>query len=361
MGFYRCSLFAAFDGDEWWAAGLRAGGVSVGRELEVWAESWPLAGEFRISRGAVTEVVVVVVRLVQVGIEGLGEARPYGRFGESVASVMAQIESARSAIEAGMGRVELLEVLPAGAARNALDCALWDLEARLAGRPVWQLAGLAEPGPVTTAFTLSLADPESMGEAARRNADRPLLKLKLGGGPDLERVRAVRAAAPEPRIMVDANEGWTVERYLELTPRLAELGVELIEQPLPEEHDEVLARLDRPVAICADESCRDRATLHRLVGRYDLINIKLDKTGGLTEALALREAALAAGFGVMVGSMVATSLSAAPAFLVAQGASVVDLDGPLLLVKDRQPGMRYQGSSMSLPRERSWGDGKSTS
>ncbi len=329
------------------------------RGLTIRRESWPVAGEFRISRGAITAVEVVVVEIDQDGVIGWGEARPYSRFGESPATVTEQLRALAREIERGMSRSELAAVLPAGAARNALDCALWDLEAGLAGRPVAQLAGLGRPEPVVTAFTLSLASPEAMGEAAKRSARRPLLKLKLGGGPDLERVRAVRDGAPEARIIIDANEAWTVETYLDAAPALASLGVELIEQPLAEGDDAVLDRLPRPVPVCADESCRDRGSLARLRGRYDLINIKLDKAGGLTEALALREAARRAGLKVMVGSMVATSLAVAPAVLVAQGAPVVDLDGPLLLARDREPGLLYEGSTLGPPGRDLWGHGRS--
>jgi len=312
------------------------------------AESWPVAGEFRISRGAVTSVEVVVVEIEQHGVTGRGECRPYSRSGETVDEVLAQIERVVPEIAASMDRAALQSALPPGAARNALDCALWDLRARLTGTPVWRLAGLAEPGPVTTAYTLSLAEPDVMGRAARDNAHRPLLKLKLDGGPDLERVEAVRAAAPRARIIVDANEGWTVERYLELCSPLGALGVELIEQPLPEGDDGALADLPRPVPVCADESCRDRATLSRLAGLYDAVNIKLDKAGGLTEALALRHEAETAGLRIMVGMMVATSLAVAPALLVAQGVAVADLDGPLLLARDRAGGVVY-AESRALP------------
>lgn len=325
------------------------------RRLSIRRESWPVAGEFRISRGSVTSVDVVVAEIREGGVLGRGEARPYPRLGESLEQVMRRVEAARPDIEAGMQRGDLLDALPPGAARNAIDCALWDLEARLRGEPAWRLAGVGRPGPLTTAFTLSLSDPKAMGAAAEVQAKRPLLKLKLDGGEDLERVRAVRAAAPNARIIVDANEAWTVSRYLALTPELARLGVEIIEQPLPEGRDGPLAELPRPVKVCADESCHDRASLDRLVGLYDMVNIKLDKAGGLTEAFALRRAAEAAGFGIMVGMMVATSLAVAPAVLVAQGAACVDLDGPLLLAKDRPGGALYEGSTLRLTDGELWG------
>ncbi len=242
-----------------------------------------------------------------------------------------------------------------GLARNALDCALWDLEAKLAGRRVWQLAGLPEPGPEVTAYTLSLDAPEAMRAAAARNAHRPLLKIKLGGEGDLARLEAVREGAPGARIIVDANEGWTPEMYTALAPELLRLGVGLVEQPLPAGADAALSEMARPLPVCADESCHDRASLAGLPGRYDMVNIKLDKTGGLTEALALRDAARVAGLGVMVGCMVGTSLAMAPAVLVAQGAAVTDLDGPLLLARDRVPGLRYDERGVHPAAPELWG------
>ncbi len=325
------------------------------RRLSVRLESWPVAGEFRISRGAVKEVEVVVAEISVGDVIGRGEARPYSRFGETSESVLRQMDLSRPEIEGGMKRSELAESLPPGAARNALDCALWDLESRLRGEPVWRFAGLARPGPLTTAYTLSLGTPEAMGHAAEKNSDKALLKLKLDGGEDLERVGAVRDAAPGARIIIDANEAWTADRYDQLVPGMAELGVELIEQPLREGHDEALADLPRPVKVCADESCHDRPSLEGLVGRYDVINIKLDKAGGLTEALALRRTAEGLGFGIMVGMMVATSLAVAPASLVAQGVPFVDLDGPLLLARDREGGARYEGSTLQGFAGELWG------
>jgi L-alanine-DL-glutamate epimerase-like enolase superfamily enzyme len=273
---------------------------------------------------------------------------PYRRYRETAEGVMAAMAAAARDVADGADRSRLQALLPPGAARNALDCALWDLEARREGLPAWELAGLAAPAPVTTCFTISLDAPAAMGARARANAGRPLLKIKLGAGrDDLARLQAVRAGAPQARLVVDANEGWGLDDYLRLAPRLAELGVEVIEQPLPEGRDEALAEVARPVPVCADESCHDRASLAALHGRYDLVNVKLDKAGGLTEALALRAAAVEAGFGIMVGMMVSTSLSVAPALLVAQGARVVDLDGPLLLARDRPGGMTYEGSTLS--------------
>ncbi|WP_119168533.1 N-acetyl-D-Glu racemase DgcA [Algihabitans albus] len=324
--------------------------------LTVRRESFPTRGSFTISRGSRTAVEVVLVELAAAGRTGRGECVPYARYGESVEGVVAAIEGLRGVLEAGdLDRRGLQEALPAGAARNALDCAFWDLEAKQAGRRVWQLAGLAEPGALTTAYTLSLDTPEAMGAAAAANAGRPLLKLKLAGPEDLARVEAVRAGAPASKLVVDANEGWDAESYGRLAPELARLGVTLVEQPLPAGADEALAALPRPVPLCADESCHDRSSLPQLRGRYDMVNVKLDKTGGLTEALALVAEAEAAGFGVMVGCMLATSLAMAPATLPAQRAQVVDLDGPLLLAEDRDPPLRIDGSVIQPPAPELWG------
>jgi len=266
--------------------------------------------------------------------------------------VVAQIASVPAE---GLTRTRLQTLLPAGAARNALDCALWDLEAKRSGRRVWQLAALPEPGPVMTAYTLTLDTPEKMGAAARENALRPLLKLKLSGAGDLDRVRAVRVNAPNAALIIDANEGWSVEDYRLLAPKLAGLGVTMIEQPFPAGDDGALAELPRPVPVCADEPCHTGDDLARLVGCYDAVNIKLDKSGGLTEALSMRSAARALGLKLMVGCMVATSLSMAPAQLLAQDADWADLDGPLLLAEDRSPGLLYRGSTVFPPEAALWG------
>jgi len=323
--------------------------------LTVRCESWPIRGTFTISRGSKTTADVVVVELSRDGRVGCGEAVPYGRYGETMQSVLDQIESLHGALAEGLDRQGLQALLPAGAARNAVDLAFWDLECKLSGRRHWQLAGLPEPGPVTTAFTLSLDTVEVMGRKAAENSKRPLLKLKLAGPDDLDRVAAVRRNAPAARIVVDANEGWTVEQYSALAPRLKDLGVEMIEQPLPAGNDAALADVERPVPVCADESCHDTATLAGLKGRYDMVNIKLDKTGGLTEALKLKEAAEAAGYGIMVGCMLATSLAMAPGVLLAQGVPVVDLDGPLLLARDRDPALKIEGSLIYPPAAALWG------
>lgn len=319
--------------------------------LSVTRERFALAEVFAISRGSKTEAEVLTARAFDRGCTGAGECVPYARYGESLDSVAAEIEG----LPDGIGRHDLQDALPAGAARNAADCALWDLQAKITGAPVWRLAGMPRPRPVTTAFTLSLGAPDAMEAAARKNAHRPLLKVKLGTEADMPRLEAVRRGAPGARIVVDANEGWTAEVYGDLAPHLARLGVALVEQPLPAGADETLGEIERPVPVCADESCHDRSSLAGLEGKYDMVNIKLDKTGGLTEALALRDAAREAGFAVMVGSMVGTSLAMAPALLVAQGADVVDLDGPLLLAEDRAHPLRYEGSTVYPPGAELWG------
>lgn len=324
-------------------------------ELVVRVESWPIRGRFAISRGAKTAAEVVLVELADGDYKGYGECVPYARYGESPDSVVQQIESLRPAIQRGMGRLQLQSRLAPGAARNALDCAFWDLQAKTSRQRVWELLGLPAMQPLTTAYTLSLDSPENMHRAALEHAHRPLLKLKLAGEGDLERVRSVRQGAPRARLVVDANEGWDAGVYQQMVPGLQQLGVEMIEQPLPAADDRALRSLDRPIPICADESCHDTESLKDLVDRYDMINIKLDKTGGLTEALQLREAAEAAGMQVMVGCMLATSLAMAPAMLLAQGAAIVDLDGPLLLQGDRQPGLRFEHSLVYPPSRELWG------
>ena len=327
-------------------------------DLTVRTESWPIRGGFTISRGSKTSAEVVVVVLSAGDFRGRGECVPYARYGETLEGVVAAIEALRPALAGSLDRIGLQQALPAGAARNALDCAFWDLAAKQAGRRVWDLLGLPAPGPMMTAFSLSLDSPENMASAAAKNAWRPLLKLKLAGPEDLARVEAVRAAAPETRLIVDANEGWSPGDYAELATPLSVLGVEMIEQPLPAGDDAALAAMQRPVKVCADESCHDSASLEALAGRYDMVNIKLDKTGGLTEALALKTAAEARGYGIMVGCMLATSLAMAPALLVAQGArgaQVVDLDGPLLLEADRPGGLVFEGSLIHPPEPGLWG------
>ena len=324
-------------------------------KLTVRDERWPLAAAFVIARGAKTEAHVVVAEIEDGGARGRGEAVPYARYGESVEGVLAQMESVRSSIETGVGRDALQGLLPAGAARNALDCALWDLEAKRTGVPASSRAGRRRLDPVKTAFTLSLGPPEAMAEAARAAAGRPLLKLKIGGADDLDAVRAVREAAPKPRLIVDANEALTLDELTRLAPEFDRLKVLLIEQPLPVGEDAALEGFSSPVPLCADESLHTRAELAACARRYTAVNIKLDKAGGLTEALALRREAEALGLSIMAGCMVATSLAMAPAMILAQGARFVDLDGPLLLARDREPGLVIRGSMIEPPAPELWG------
>jgi len=337
------------------------------RRLTAAAQRFQLARPFVISRGAKTEALVVVAELAQGDKRGRGECTPYARYGESVDSVLAQIETARAALEAGADRVALQRLLPAGAARNALDCALWDLDAKLAGLPAWQMAGLARLSPCVTAYTLSVGTPEEMARAAAEARDRPVLKVKLAGAGDPARLLAVRDAAPEAELIADANEAWRPEDLPEFFASCVATGVALIEQPLPAGADGALAEKGvfgrpsagglspRPVPVCADESVHDRARLAALRDRYDLVNIKLDKTGGLTEALALADEAERLGFGLFIGCMVASSLAMAPALVLTGRARFVDLDGPLLLAEDRPEGLRFDGSVIYPPEASLWG------
>ena len=320
-------------------------------QIEVTRDRFRLAQVFTISRGSRTEAQVLTVTLRDGDHVGRGECVPYARYGETLDSVAEEIAGLPGVFD----RAALQGLLPAGAARNAVDCALWDLEAKRAGRRVWELAGLPAPGPEVTAYTLSLDTPEAMERQAVQHAHRPLLKIKLGTPDDMARLEAVRRGAPRATIIVDANEGWTAGVYRDLAPHLVRLGVALVEQPLPASQDDALLGMERPVPVCADESAHDRASLPTLAGKYDVVNIKLDKTGGLTEALALRDAARAAGFRVMVGCMVGSSLAMAPATLVAQGAMVTDLDGPLLLAEDRDVPLDYDGAGVHPPRAALWG------
>jgi len=326
------------------------------RRLEVAIERWPIAGAFTISRGAKTHVDVVLTTIVGEHGTGRGEATPIYYHGETPESVVAQIESVRTEIQAGSGRSSLQQLLSRGAARNALDAALWDLDAKESGRPAWQLARLPTPSPLTTAFTISLGTAEQMKRDAAAAALRyPLLKLKLAGEGDIERVAAVREGAPRARLIVDANEAWTGRDIVSEAAALAAFGVELIEQPVRAGEDAALDGLQSPIPFCADESCQDRDDLARCAGRYAAINIKLDKAGGLTEALALAQEARDMQLDLMVGCMLSTSLGVAPAFLLAQGARWVDLDGPLLLVADREPAIDFEGGCMHAPERKLWG------
>ena len=315
------------------------------------AETFPLRNPFTISRGSKTEARVVAATVTRGSHRGWGEGLPYPRYGETVEEAIADI----TALPEGITRAALQQAMKAGAARNAVDCALWDLEAKAAGSPVWQLAGLAEPKPVEIAFTLSLDTPEAMRAMAATHAHRPVLKIKLGTPDDMPRLEAVRQGAPKSRILIDANEGWTPEVYADLAPHLLRLGVALVEQPLPAGADDMLAEIARPLPVCADESAHDAASLPGLTAKYDVVNLKLDKTGGLTEALHARDEARRLGLKVMVGCMVSTSLSMAPAILAAQGADMVDLDGPLLLAEDRDRPLIYRGAEVDPPDAGLWG------
>jgi len=320
-------------------------------KITVTPDVFKLAQVFTISRGSRTEAKVLTVRVERGGMTGWGECVPYARYDETLETVTAQIEG----LPADINRQDLQYALPAGAARNAVDCALWDLEAKQAGKRVWELAGLPKPRPEITAYTLSLDTPEAMREQAAKHAFRPLLKIKLGTPDDMARLEAVRAGAPKSAIIVDANEGWSAEVYTEMAPHLVRLGVKLVEQPLPADQDEALIGMDRPVPVCADESCHDCSSLPHLKGKYDIVNIKLDKTGGLTEAIKLRAAAEAEGYGIMVGCMVGSSLAMAPAVLIAQGVAYTDLDGPLLLAEDRDEPLKFDDAGVHPPSAALWG------
>ncbi len=324
------------------------------RRLEFRVEKWPISGAFAISRGAKTEAAVIVVEILDGPVTGRGECVPYARYGESLENVSWEIEKLAPAIAQGLDRAALQSAIGAGAARNAIDCALWDLEAKLTGTSVAKLAGIAVPSPVTTAYTLSLDTPEKMAASAKQCA-RPVLKLKLGADGDLERLAAIREAAPNAVLIADANEGWNAANLRANLEACTKANVVLVEQPLPANDDEALREIARTVPICADESFHDRTSFAGLDGKYDAVNIKLDKTGGLTEALLVANEAEARGLSIMIGCMVSTSLAMAPALLLASRAKFVDLDGPLLLSKDREHGLRYEGSTVSRPEPALWG------
>lgn len=323
--------------------------------LTAQAEEWPLAKAFGISRGSKTSAHVVVVTLNDGAHTGAGECVPYARYGETIDSVLAEIETVRSAIENGADQYALLDLLPAGAARNAIDCALWDLHAKQKSKPVWQLLDLPKPKAVTTAYTLGLDTPEAMQKAAEENAHRPLLKIKLGNEGDSARLAAIRQGAPSSRLIVDANEGWQADEAIQLAADLQRYGVDLIEQPLPASADSALRTIKSPIPFCADESCHTSKDLARLIPLYQAVNIKLDKTGGLTDAVQLAQAAKTAGLSIMIGCMVGTSLGMAPALLLASFAEYIDLDGPLLLANDRTPGLVYNGSTLEPCTPAIWG------
>src|SRR5213595_1602659 len=322
--------------------------------IDAHEQSWPLDKPFRISRGARTEARVVVVTVTDGQHIGRGEAVPIRRYNQSPASVLAQIESIKS--RQCLDRQLIQKLLPAGAARNALDCAFWDLEAKISGKRAWELANIPLAPEVKTSFTISLDTPAAMAAVAKVHATAPILKLKLGGdNPDLARVKAVREAAPAARLLIDANESWTSDHYCKVAPSLRQFGIELIEQPFPADADEVLETLDHPIPVCADESCHTTADLPRLKNRYEMVNIKLDKSGGLTEALLLTERARENGFKLLIGCMVCTSLGIAPARILASGADYVDLDGAILLARDREHGLSYQNGKIDIPSRELWG------
>jgi len=322
--------------------------------LRVARESWPIDGSFTISRGSKTSAEVVVVTIEENGLTGRGECVPYARYGESINSVIEQVKSIKKD-NAAFDRTQLQDLLPAGAARNAVDCALWDFEAKQSDRRIWELAEIPVPNTVVTAYTLSLDTPDNMRNAASEHSARPLLKLKLAGQGDLERVAAVREGAPQSQIIVDANEGWTPADYDALVGKLMDYKISMIEQPFPASEDNALLSVDKPIKLCADESCHDVKTLGALEGKYNVVNIKLDKTGGLTEALKLKAQAQESGFEFMVGCMIATSLAMAPATMLVNDAVFVDLDGPLLLAKDRPDGLDYSDSLVAPPVPQLWG------
>jgi len=319
--------------------------------IDVKHESFKLAQVFTISRGSRTQADVLTVRVSDGVHQGWGECVPYARYGETLDSVTAEIAS----LPADITRETLQDLLPAGAARNAVDCALWDLAAKQAGMRVWDLLGVPAPIPEITAYTLSLDTPDAMQAQAAKHAARPLLKIKLGTPDDMARLEAVRRGAPKSRIIVDANEGWTADVYADLAPHLIRLGVQMVEQPLPAGADDMLGEIARPLPVCADEACHDRASLPALKGKYDMVNIKLDKTGGLTEALLLKEAATRENYAVMVGCMVGTSLAMAPATIIAQGVAFTDLDGPLLLAEDRAAPLIFDNAGVHAPTPALWG------
>ena len=326
----------------------------VNMQISAGEETWPLVKPFRISRGSRTEAQVVVVSVTDGQYTGRGEGVPIKRYNQTAASVLAEIESVKNS--ANLNRQQLQRLLPPGVARNAVDCALWDLEAKISGKRAWELANIAMAPEVETTFTISLDTPEAMATAAKAVTTLPTLKLKLKGDhADVTRVEAVRQATPKARLLVDANESWTADHYRRVVPSLAELGIELIEQPFPANVDRILETLDRPIPVCADESCHTLADLIKLKNSYDVVNIKLDKTGGLTEALRLADGAHQAGFKILIGCMVCTSLGVAPARLLASTADWVDLDGPLLLGRDRDHSIQYHNGKMGLPARELWG------
>jgi len=325
------------------------------RSVHARAESWLLARPFAISRGVKTQADVVVVEIHEGGFTGRGECVPYPRFNETVDGVKIEIEAFFPRLERGLDRAGLACAMPAGAARNALDNALWDLEAKVTGLRVWEIAGIAAPEPSMTAETIGLGSVQEMATAAKRLSKAPLIKVKLDAELITERMQAIHDNAPNARLIIDPNEGWTFDQLKAVAPALVKMGVEMIEQPLPADDDEGLWEYDSPITLCADESCHTKDDLQSLVGKYQMVNIKLDKTGGLTEALELAKSAEILNLGVMIGCMVGTSLAMAPAMLLASVAEFVDLDGPLLLKKDRELGLKFENGLVHPPKAQLWG------
>jgi L-alanine-DL-glutamate epimerase-like enolase superfamily enzyme len=325
------------------------------RSVHARAESWLLARPFAISRGVKTQADVVVVEIHEGGFTGRGECVPYPRYNETVDGVKIEIEAFSPSLERGLDRAGLACAMPAGAARNALDNALWDLEAKVTGLRVWEIAGIAAPEPSMTAETIGLGSVQEMATAAKRLSKAPLIKVKLDAELITERMQAIHDNAPNARLIIDPNEGWTFDQLKAVAPALVKMGVEMIEQPLPADDDEGLWEYDSPITLCADESCHTKDDLQSLVGKYQMVNIKLDKTGGLTEALELAKSAEIRNLGVMIGCMVGTSLAMAPAMLLASVAEFVDLDGPLLLKKDRELGLKFENGLVHPPKAQLWG------
>jgi L-Ala-D/L-Glu epimerase len=324
-------------------------------KLSIDTRVWPLREPFVISRSTQTTCEVIVVQLAVGGHVGRGEAVGVDYHDETIESMRAQIEGVRAVIERGVDRRELLEVLPAGGARNALDAAMWDLEAKQSGKSVWELAGIAQPRKISTCETIGIRSLAEYEARARALARCEWIKIKVSHDNPLEAVSAVRRGAPAAHLVVDANQAWSVDTLQKLAPALAQLRVDLLEQPVPVNEDAPLARLDLPVPVCADEPANTVDDLPRLVDRYDFVNIKLDKSGGLTAALDLAHAARAAGMRLMVGCMVGGSLAMAPGMVVAQLCEIADLDGPLLQAEDWPDGIEYRDGVMSLPSRKLWG------
>jgi len=325
------------------------------RELSVTDETWSLARPFAISRGTKTEAHVVVAEINDGGARGRGECVPYAHYGETVSGVAEQIKGQTGAVAFGLDSYGLSERLPAGAARNALDAAIWDLMAKATGQRVWELIGQPAPEPAVTATTIGIGTADEMAAQASALSEAPLIKIKLDADDVIGRLEAVRSGAPNASLIIDPNEGWTVDLLAQLSPDLVRLGVEMIEQPLPADNDTGLAGFESPIPICADEACHTVADLPGLIGKYQMINIKLDKTGGLTEALFLARAAERIGMKIMVGCMVATSLAMAPALLLGHFAEFLDLDGPLLLAEDRADGLSFADGKVHPPSAALWG------